>query len=99
MVQWVGAPVGTLGTFRRPTGRGHFGVSGLMWNVVVCSASSLAVLCTVRFVGPNYKNQEGLAPDVVGGERCFGRSFVSFLGGQIWRGGMRPPVPGRCTGP
>ena len=38
---------------------------------------SVAVLCTVRFVGPNYKNQEGLAPDVVGGERCL--AAVSFL--------------------
>ncbi len=45
------------------------------------------VPCTARFVGPNYKNQEGLAPDVVGGELLFGRSFVSFpfraaLGGR-----------------
>ena len=47
-------------------GRGHFGVSGHNWIVVAGSAFFLAVLCTVRFVGPNYKNQEGLAPDVVG---------------------------------
>ena len=39
--------------------------------------SPIAVPCTVRFGGPNYKNWGVLAPDV-GGASLSGRSFVSF---------------------
>ena len=57
------------------------------------------VPCTARFVGPNYKKQGGLAPDVVGGEQCLAAvSFLSLSGGPGGRWGWRHPVPGRCTG-
>ena len=78
-------------------GGGTFGVSGHTWYVVACGASSLAVLCTVRFVGPNYKNQ-GDSPRTSGGRVCVWPQFRFLPGWPNWLGGKRPPVPGRCTG-
>ena len=54
--------------------------------------SLMVCRCTARFVAQTTKCKGGLAPDVVGGERCLAAvSFLSLSGGPggLWGGGSR----------
>ena len=81
---------------RRNIGKGSLLVTRPMWRFVA-SALFVRRCCVQRGLWPKLQKSGGLAPDD-GGASLFGRSFVSFLGGQTWLWGKRPPVPGRCMG-